>query len=213
MIRAVIFDIGGVLERNPRTGWQQRWAARVGLEPSELDRRLQPIWSNGSIGAITLGQVEDQVADALGLDQHGLAGFMRDAWQEYLGTLNTDLAEYFAALRPRFRTGILSNSFVGAREREQAAYGFEAICDVVVYSHEQGLIKPDPRIYRVACEQLGVGTDEALFLDDVQACVDGALDVGMTAIKFNSNQQAVADLRSVLGGSPAAASPPRTQPP
>ena len=44
---------------------------------------------------------------------------MADLWREYLGTANTELIEYARRLRPRYRTGILSNSFVGAREREQ----------------------------------------------------------------------------------------------
>ncbi len=60
------------------------------------------------------------------------------------GTANTDLIEYARRLRPRYRTGILSNSFVGAREREQAAYGFEDLVDEIIYSHECGMSKPDP---------------------------------------------------------------------
>jgi beta-phosphoglucomutase-like phosphatase (HAD superfamily) len=59
------------------------------------------------------------------------------------------------------------NSFVGAREREQALYGFKDMCDVIVYSHEVGWLKPDPRVYRVACERLGCAPDEAVLLDDV----------------------------------------------
>jgi FMN phosphatase YigB (HAD superfamily) len=75
----------------------------------------------------------------LGLDDAQLAQFMADLWRDYLGTANTELIEYARRLRPRYRTGILSNSFVGAREREQAAYGFEDLVDELVYSHECGL--------------------------------------------------------------------------
>ncbi len=70
---------------------------------------------------------------------------MADIWREYLGTANTELIEYARQLRPRYRTGILSNSFVGAREGEQAAYGFEDLVDEIIYSHEAGMSKPDPR--------------------------------------------------------------------
>ena len=79
---------------------------------------------------------------------------MDDAWAEYLGMLNHELAAYFAGLRLRYRTGILSNSVVGAREREQALYGFEDMCDTIVYSHEVGWRKPDPRIYWAVCDRL-----------------------------------------------------------
>lgn len=134
----------------------------------------------------------------LGLDETRVAAFISDAWGEYLGSLNDELAAYFAQLRPRLRTGILSNSFVGAREREQAAYGFEDLCDVVVYSHEEGLLKPDPWFYRLICERLDVPPHEAVVLDDVQACVDGARDVGMAGVTFVDNGQAIAELAGLL---------------
>jgi FMN phosphatase YigB (HAD superfamily) len=124
---------------------------------------------------------------------------MDDLWAEYLGTLNARLGRYFGGLRPRHRTAILSNSFVGAREREQAAYGFEDMCDIVVYSHEVGLKKPDRRFYELVCERLGVGPREAIFLDDSPVCVAGAQDAEMTAITFFDNDQAIAELDMQLG--------------
>jgi epoxide hydrolase-like predicted phosphatase len=196
-IRAVIFDIGGVLELNPRTGWEQRWATRLGLDVTRLLDRIQPIWRQGDIGALDLTEVEHQTAAELMLDEPTLRALMDDLWAEYLGTLNEPLADYFAGLRPRYRTGILSNSFVGAREREQAAYGFEDMCDVVVYSHEEGLKKPDRRFYEIACARLRVQPAEAIFLDDVPACVDGAGRAGMTAIRFRNNDQAIGELEAV----------------
>jgi epoxide hydrolase-like predicted phosphatase len=198
-VTAVVFDIGGVLEVNPRTGWRDRWAARLQLEPEELARRIDSIWAGGAVGTVTLEEVERSTADALGLDDPTVASLMSDAWAEYLGTLNRELAGYFRSLRPRYRTGILSNSFVGARQREQEAYGFEDMCDVIVYSHEVGCMKPDARIYRTACERLGVSPGEAVFLDDVQENVDGARAIGMRAITFVSNEQAIADLRAEMG--------------
>lgn len=123
---------------------------------------------------------------------------MDDAWSEYVGTLNQELADYFIRLRPRYRTGILSNSFVGAREREQALYRFGEMCEVIVYSHEEGCLKPDPRIYRAVCERLEVAPEAAVFLDDVQENVDGALAVGMKAIRFRDNAQAMTELGALL---------------
>ncbi|MGD0082201.1 MAG: HAD-IA family hydrolase [Acidimicrobiales bacterium] len=127
-----------------------------------------------------------------------------DLWVEYLGTLNEELADYFAALRPRYKTATLSNSFVGAREREREAYGFEDLCDVVVYSREEGREKPDPRFYRIVIERLGVEPHEAVFLDDTQACIDGARRVGMTGVLFVNNDQAIAELDAHLNEAPTA---------
>jgi putative hydrolase of the HAD superfamily len=201
-IEAVIFDIGGVLEITPPTGWQECWASQLDLDPAELQARLAPAFAAGATGGMTLPEVERAVATALRLSPARLSQFMDDLWTEYLGTLNEGLANFLAGLRPRYRTGILSNSFVGAREREQDLYGFADICDAVVYSHEEGLTKPDPWFYRIACGRLGVPPRRCVFLDDVQACVDGATAVGMKAIKFIDNDQAKRDLEQLLNGLP-----------
>ncbi|MFZ0041928.1 MAG: HAD family phosphatase [Solirubrobacteraceae bacterium] len=197
-IRAVIFDIGGVLEATPSTGWEERWAAKLGLSGAEFEERLAVIWKSGATGTATLREIEQRIGESLGLDQTQLRAFMDDVWTEYLGTLDVELAAYFTGLRPQYRTGILSNSFVGAREREQSAYGLEDMCDVIVYSHEEGLMKPDPRFYQIVCDRLEVAPDEAVFLDDVAACVQGALTLGMKAVRFLDTRQAIADVQRLL---------------
>ena len=73
---------------------------------------------------------------------------------EYLGTPNDELLAYFRGLRGRQPTAILSNSFVGARQREHDHIGLDGLCDTVVYSHEVGLSKPAREIYLLTCERL-----------------------------------------------------------
>lgn len=197
-IRAVIFDIGGVLEFTPPTGWEQAWARYLGLPWPEVASRLEATWRAGTIGEIDLADVEQRTMAALDLTEAEIGQFMGDVWAEYLGSLNQELAGYFASLRPRYETGILSNSFVGARELECAAYGFDQLCDAIVYSHEEGMLKPDPRFYRIAADRLGVQPHEAVFLDNAQACVDGAVAVGMKAVTYVNNQQAIAELEAHL---------------
>jgi epoxide hydrolase-like predicted phosphatase len=198
-IRAVIFDIGGVLEITHETGWREDWSRRLGLELDELIDLIEPNWRAGDVGGVTLDEVERGVAEALGLDDAELWLLMEAMWAEYLGTLNDELVTYFAGLRPRYRTGILSNSFVGARERERSAYGFEDLCDVVVYSHEEGVKKPDALAYKIVCQRLGVLPTQAVMLDDVPTCVEGARAVGMRAVRFVDNRRAITELESVLG--------------
>jgi HAD superfamily hydrolase (TIGR01509 family) len=72
------------------------------------------------------------------------------------------------------------------------------MCDVVVYSHEEGLKKPDRRFYEIACKRLDVAPQQAVFLDDSPACIGGAQCVGMTAITFLDTEQAIADLDVAL---------------
>lgn len=197
-IRAVVFDIGGVLEINPERVAPQRWEARLGLPAGAISERLSDIWTGGSIGTVGLNEVEQAVTGRLGMDDQQLAEFMGDLWREYLGTANTELIEYARQLRPEYRTGIVSNSFVGAREREQAAYGFEVLVDEIVYSHEAGLLKPDPRIYALICERLDVVPEDMVFLDDSELCAAGARDASIHAIVYQNNVQAIADINALL---------------
>jgi putative hydrolase of the HAD superfamily len=197
-IRAVVFDIGGVLEITPDLGLTERWETRLRLPAGELNQRMHDVWAAGSIGTITEGDVHQAITDRLGLDGQQLAVFMADFWREYLGTANTQLIEYARQLRPRYRTGILSNSFVGVREREQAAYGFEDLVDEIVYSHEAGMSKPDPRIYALTCARLDVRAEETVFLDDTGRCVDGAREAGLHAVRYQDNAQAIEEIEKLL---------------
>lgn len=197
-IRAVAFDIGGVLEITPDLGVTKMWEAWLGLARGELDKRMHDVWRGGSIGTISEEDVHRAITERLGLDGERRAEFMADIWREYLGTANTELIEYARQLRPRYRTGIISNSFVGAREREQAAYGFEDLVDQIVYSHECGMSKPDPGIYALACERLGVEPAQIVFLDDYEPCVEGAREAGIHAVLYAGNAQAIRDIENLL---------------
>lgn len=197
-VKAIVFDIGGVLEETPDLGLEAGWAARWGLEPAELDQRLGDIWYDGSLGTITLEQVHQRIADALDLPPEEVAGFMADIWREYLGTLNVELADYLRELKARHKTAIISNSFVGAREKEEESYRFSELTEFIVYSHEVGLSKPDPRIYQIALDRLGCAPEEVVFLDDAPGCVEGARELGMHAILFQENSQAIAEIEALL---------------
>jgi epoxide hydrolase-like predicted phosphatase len=199
-IRAVVFDIGGVLETTPGLGVIQLWEARLRLPARELNQRMHDVWAGGGIGTITEEDVHQAITERLGLDGQQLAAFMDGIWREYLGTANTELIEYARRLRPQYRTGILSNSFVGAREREQAAYGFEDLVDEIVYSHEAGMSKPDPRVYALICARLDVRVQETVFLDDVDRCVDGAREAGIHAVLYQDNAQAIEEIEKLLTG-------------
>ena len=201
-IQAVVFDIGGILEITPDRGWARDWDAALGLAPGELGRRMSDVWRGGEIGTVTEAEVHQAARERLGLDQGQLARFMADLWRDYLGTANTELIEYARGLRPRYRTGILSNSFVGAREREQAAYGFEDLVDELVYSHECGLLKPDPRSYALVCARLGVEPAAVAFLDDLEANVEGARRAGLHAVLYRDNAQAIGEIEELLAENP-----------
>jgi putative hydrolase of the HAD superfamily len=200
VVRAVLFDIGGVLEVTPDLGVVPRWEDRLGLPAGTLGQRLADIWAGGEVGIVTEADVHQALRDRLGLDNGQVTGLMADMWREYLGTPNSELIAYLRRLRPRYKTGIISNSFVGAREREQAAYGLGDLVDVLIYSHEAGISKPDPRIYALACAQLEVAPPEAVFVDDTDVRVDGARRAGLHAVLYQDNAQVIGELNALLAG-------------
>ncbi len=201
--RCIILDIGGVLEISPPTGWEQRWELRLGLPPGTVHERLEDVWQAGSVGRVSEREVHERVAADLRLDASQVDAFMADLWAEYLGTPNEELIAYVRGLRRHCKLGILSNSFVGARERETALYHFDELVDQIVYSHEIGVSKPDPRAFEATCAGLGVRPKDCLFIDDVAVNVEASREAGMQGHLFKDNAQAMACIASHLSSAPS----------
>jgi putative hydrolase of the HAD superfamily len=201
VIRAVVFDVGGVLELSADDYPRGEWAASAGLTVQEFTERTHDLWTAGGTGGISLEQVHRLLAERLGIGSDKVSEIMEQLWRAYLGIANTELIEWARTLRPAYRTGILSNSFVGAREREHAAYGYGDLVDDLVYSHEVGMLKPDPRIYTLSCSRLGVSPGEAVLLDDREPFVAGAREAGLHAVRFRGdNALAIAEITGLLSG-------------
>jgi putative hydrolase of the HAD superfamily len=197
--RAVLFDIGGVLVTGPGPQeWANQFATRVGLSLVDFEARTDEIWDDGALGRLSLAEVHDRLAAVLGTSMSTVDDMMAVMWVGYLGR-GTEVIEYARTLRPRYRTGILSNSFVGAREREQAKYGIEELVDELLYSHEIGVAKPDPQAFALACERLGVRPAETVFVDDTPECVQAAQECGIQAVLCRDPAQAIADIQALLG--------------
>jgi len=197
-IKAIVFDIGGVLEITPNLGVDSKWEKQLHLEPGELNKRLGQVWKGGSIGTISIEQVHKSIGEIMGWSEAQVNEYMGDVWREYLGTLNIELADYFRGLRPQYQTAIISNSFVGAREKEAEHYQFDTICDFIIYSHEVGLRKPDPRIFELACERLGLRPEEIIFVDDHHEVYASAEAMGMHCIEFKDNAQTIAEIEACI---------------
>lgn len=202
-IRAVVFDIGGVLElspdgREPTVAFGEliaTWERRLNLNFGEMNQRISNMKLDGALGG-SLDEWQEELRAVTGMNQAQSDAFMRDFWDVYLGTLNIKLAAYFRSLRPRYQTALLSNSFIGAREQEQERYHFAEMTDLLIYSHEEGIAKPDRRIYALTCERLGVQPGEMVFLDDAEKCIAGARELGIHAILFRNTEQAIADIEA-----------------
>ena len=197
-IKAIVFDIGGVLEITPNLGVDEKWETQMNRKPGEFNELLRDVWRGGSRGTISIRQVHQQISERLGLSEAVVSEYMADVWREYLGTLNVELVEYFRSLRPKYQTAIISNSFVGAREKEAEHYQFDTLCDFITYSHEVGLRKPDPRIFQLACERLGLQPHEVIFVDDHKEVYASAQEMGMHCIEYKDNAQVIAEIEACI---------------
>lgn len=205
-IRVVMFDIGGILEVIPEGGdpatrfpaLDEEWNARLGLPPGHLTQCVEAITSDGAFGRCTYEEWCARLRASTGMSQADFDAYMAAFWDIYMGDPNEELIAYFRGLRPRYRTAILSNSFVGAREQEEVRYRFTSMADVAIYTHEEGVRKPDQRIFAIACERLDARPEEIVFLDDVEKNVVAAAVYGIHAILFRDNAQAIADIQACL---------------
>ena len=205
-IRAVAFDLGGVLEAvRPAEKFLAEWRARVGFGEAQLAGLLWPLTRTDpgdhvKTGVVTEPRYRQLCVSALGLAGTAADEFMSGFWDWYCGELDADLVSYAAALRPRYRSAILSNSAAGARREEQARFGFDQLVDVIVYSDEVGLAKPDPRIYALLCAELGVEPAEVVFLDNRTPNVEAASEFGLHGILHVDTPAFIAAVEALLSG-------------
>lgn len=150
----------------------------------------------GLLRALERGELSDpeferQFGGLLGVEDHeGLIGRMFAG----LAPDEAMVGAVTAARAAGVRTGLISNSWgMGIYDRAPVD-----LFDVAVISGEVGLHKPQPEIYQLACERLGVEPDEAIFVDDLRENCAGAEAVGMTAVLHRDSAETVAALERLL---------------
>jgi epoxide hydrolase-like predicted phosphatase len=197
MIRAVVLDIGSVLEVVDDQLFPAPFEQRHGLAPGSVAAASD--WPRDAmLGELTEAETRAHWQQRLSLSDVQVDELVADSWRWYVGTLDRQLFAWYAGLRDRgFRTGILSNSGPGAREAERH-HGFEAVTDQLVYSHEVGLKKPDPAIYELTRSRLGVEAGQVVFLDDVPANVEAARSAGWHAVRHEDTARSIAEIEAII---------------
>jgi putative hydrolase of the HAD superfamily len=203
MIRAVAFDVGGVLEDLDDASWpaewQRDWAARFGIDEHTWAESMSRFDQSGlETGAMTEAECKQGYRQGLGLTVDDVELMFADLWDRYCGSLNAELLQYARSLSEQYRLAIISNSGDGARREEERRYRFSAVFDPIIYSHEVGVAKPDERIWVLAYELIGVAPAELVFIDDGIGACRAAQAFGITAIHHSSTQRTIEALRSLL---------------
>ncbi len=196
-IRAVLFDIGGVLLRTEDQAPRRKWERRFGLPERGLAEIVfnNPASRRASVGQATPGEVWAEVVRQLSLTPADLQDLQADFWKG--DVWDETLLDFIRALRPRFKTGIISNAWADAREHVKAHVNGGAF-DVILFSGEEGIEKPDPEIYQRALARLNAAPAEAVFVDDAPENVEAACALGMRGVRFTSTAQAIAAVEEIL---------------
>jgi epoxide hydrolase-like predicted phosphatase len=208
-LTAVISDFGGVLTTPLLDGFAA-FQDHSGVPLEALGRAMAALTARHGVNPLFELEV-GRMAEADFLRRVG------DALEAELGhpvSMREFTERYWAALRPNgsmvgllrearaagYATALLTNNVREWEPRWRAMLPVDELFGVVVDSAFVGLRKPDPAIYRLTCERLGVAPAACVFVDDLQPNVDAAVELGMTAVRFRGGEEGVAEVRAALAG-------------
>ncbi|TXJ16345.1 MAG: HAD family hydrolase [Afipia sp.] len=206
MVEAVIWDFGGVLTTSPFEAFA-RFEKERGL-PVDIIRRtnaanhFENAWAKFERAEVDLAAFDTLFAAeslALGAEVRG-----RDVVPLLSGDPRPEMVEALRRIKQRFKTGCITNNLpanaIGS-SGGRALYVAEtmALFDHVIESAKIGLRKPDPRIYRMMTDALGVDPKNCVYLDDLGVNLKPAREMGMTTIKVIDAPQAIRDLEAATG--------------
>jgi HAD superfamily hydrolase (TIGR01509 family) len=196
-IEAVFFDLGGVILRTEHQAPREHLAERLSLSYDELSGLVFGSESarDASLGRVTPAQHWEAVAKRLGRPPSEIAA-LRD---EFFGgdVLDRALLDLIRSLRPRRRTGLISNAWLDLRDYI-GRNAFEDAFDSIVVSAEVGVLKPDPAIYKMAMDSVGASPAQSLMVDDTAENIAGAEALGMHGILFRDPEDLHTELRRLL---------------
>jgi putative hydrolase of the HAD superfamily len=206
MFEAVIWDFGGVLTSSPFEAFT-RFEAERGL-PADIIRRtntanhLENAWAKferAEVDVETFDRLFAAESLALGAEVRG-----RDVLPLLSGDLRPEIVEALRRIKAKFKTGCITNNLpanaIGsAGGRTLYIAEVMALFDHVIESAKIGLRKPDPKIYRMMVEALGVDPKRCIYLDDLGINLKPAREMGMTTIKVVGAKQALLELEAATG--------------
>ena len=206
---AVLWDFGGVILTSPFEAFR-RYEREAGL-PEDFIRSLNArnpdanAWAKMERSEVSLAEfVTLFQSEALAL------GHKLDGWrvvQAISGDIRPQMVEALRRCKAAFRVACITNNMKHgdgpgmARSPDKAAAVAEvmALFEHIVESSKLGLRKPDPRIYRYACDLLGVTPEQCVYLDDLGVNLKPARDMGMRTIKVGDPDVAIDELETMVG--------------
>jgi putative hydrolase of the HAD superfamily len=207
--RAVLWDFGGVILTSPFEAFR-RYEVEAGL-PNDFIRSLNARNPDANAWAkMERSEVSLEEFVALFEDEARIAGHKLDGWRvlkSLSGDIRPQMVEALRRCRQAFKVACITNNMkagdgpamVRSAEKAAAVAEIMTLFEHVVESSKLGWRKPDPRIYRHACDLLGVEPKHCVYLDDLGINLKPARAMGMRTIKVDDPDRAIAELEAMVG--------------
>ena len=201
-IKTIFFDFGGVIINTPSVRWVKRWKKVLGINNNqEILEMLENPQDSQLVKDICLGKIPEDTMWVMMTEQWHLNPALLAKIRNKLFSkrqLNKDVLNFMAEIRDQYQTAILSNAGDQSRQLMVDTYQLDRYVDKIIISAEEGVIKPDPRIFEIAMTRMNAEPETSLLLDDTLENVTAARAFGMEAVQFITTQQAIQDVRDHL---------------
>jgi putative hydrolase of the HAD superfamily len=196
MIKAILFDLGGVVVSDVFTIFDGWLAKRCNLPIDKVKERRRPIWQEYELGNMDGIDFMQGVIDALHIEEDP-ERLLDDTFP--LIRPDKSVVELVGRLKRsgKYVLGVVSNNSFEWSEHSKETLGLGRYFDAWVVSCDISCKKPGRDIYLFAAEKLGVKPEECIFIDNMPANVQGAIAVGMNALLFRDAEHLESELRSL----------------
>jgi epoxide hydrolase-like predicted phosphatase len=196
-IKAIYFDLGGVIVRTGDKTPRANLAAEFGLNYAQMDSFVFECETAALASVGKLTEVEHWLDVTRRLNRPAAdMPHIRDTFFDG-DNVDQDIVSLLRSLRATHKTGLISNAWDGLRPWI-IGQKFDDAFDYMTISAEIGIAKPDARIYQFALEKFGVQPAQAIFVDDVERNIAGCEALGMHGVLFRTSQQALAEVNRYL---------------
>ena len=208
-IKAIVWDFGGVLTTSPFEAFN-RFEARHGL-PEDFIRTINATnpesnaWAQFESSRVTLDEFDTLFACEARAQGHDVSG--RQVVELLSGDLRPRMVNVLKRCKQHFKVACITNNIkagqgpgmANSQERKSKTGEVMQLFDLVVESSVEGIRKPNPKIYQLTCDRLGVPPNACAFLDDLGINLKPARALGMQTIKVLSEDQAIDELQQITG--------------
>ena len=198
LIKAIVWDMGGVILRTEDQQPRDKWAKRFGLTLSELSDFVfgNDVSRKASIGEEPTSAIWEFAGSHFSLSQHEREIFEQDFWAG--DRIDEELLDFIELLRKDHITALLSNAWGDARQTITERYPRWNRFDVSIFSAEVKLVKPDPQIFHYLLNTLRILPQETVFIDDMPENVAAAIALGINGIRFLETKQTISEIKQLL---------------